>query len=261
MGVRIKSEWVSGMGRNTHRTIGKENLDWIWFLEWHEDGFPHWHVFFESTKKGRHGRIGFRNIKRYWSYGDVKEYFITDSKHWEKMFGYVEKAGYFDDEKKAAYQGRLPEWALSYTGTIRRFSGKVRPDHMLDEQELQERNKKRREKRVNDMVVDCETGEVIRTIKETGERQERPYEVIIQGCGSQSMVSVYTPDAVGTEILNIPFSEWRKYGSRYDEDLKATVVFLTSWQLNKIRKEFDLSHSVLDLLDGKNWEDLQYGFG
>ena len=160
---------------------------------------------------------------------------------------------YFDDEKKASYQGRLPEWAMSYTGTIRRFGGKVRPDHMLDEQELQERNKKRREKQVNDVIVDCDTGEVVRSVKVRGERQERTYEAIIKDCGSQSMVTVCTSDGVGTEILDIRFSEWRKYESSYDEDLKATIVFLSSRQLNEIREEFNISRSVLDLLDGKNW--------
>ncbi len=167
------------------------------------------------------------------------------------MFGYVEKTGYFEDEKKASYQGKLPDWALLYKGTIRRFGGKVRSDDKLDPDELRERQKKRREKKVKGFIVDVETNKIIRKVKERPERQERSYELRIKGCGSKSMVEVVTPDYQGSEILDIPFTEWRNYQNKYDKDLKATIVYLTSRQLNKLRKKYNIKNSVLDALDFK----------
>ncbi len=85
--------------------------DYIWILEWHGDGFPHWHFLVLVNKKGRSGRIANKiDLTETWGRAKfVKEGYIHDEIHWKRLVGYVAKHGYFGDGKKS--QGMLPEWA------------------------------------------------------------------------------------------------------------------------------------------------------
>jgi len=80
---------------------------WIWVLEWHRGGFPHWHVFTESP-----WMVGKRKIQRLWRYGVVWEDYIKDADHWKAMIGYHWKRGYFQGQGKA-HQLVLPDWLMS----------------------------------------------------------------------------------------------------------------------------------------------------
>ncbi len=115
-----------GIGRllkQLERAEGVKIVDWVCFLEWHEDGFPHWHLFIETENKGRAGMIGHGVIKRWWPFGKVIwEHYIESEEHWKNLVGYFDKHGYF--EKGKSYQGKLPVWALDSNGKIRRWFGK-----------------------------------------------------------------------------------------------------------------------------------------
>ncbi len=104
---------------NLRRTKGIAIENWLWVLEWHKDGYPHWHLFAEVDKPGAAGKIYFENIKQYWGIGNVNESYIKTKKHWDDMTGYFGRKGYF--EKKKAHQARLPMWALDHNKAIRRL--------------------------------------------------------------------------------------------------------------------------------------------
>lgn len=117
-----KKKKIAGMIRNLERTQGIVVADWCWLIEWHKDGFPHWHVFVLVDKAGQKGQIGYKKILQYWEYGKIVEGYIHSQNHWEYLTGYFKKHGYF--EKKKAHQARLPEWARNRKEVIRRFSRK-----------------------------------------------------------------------------------------------------------------------------------------
>ena len=63
---------------------------WLWVLEFHLDGYPHWHVIVEHD-----GMIGHRRIADRWSWGLCWESWIRNSRHWGGIVGYFGKGGYF----------------------------------------------------------------------------------------------------------------------------------------------------------------------
>jgi hypothetical protein len=92
-----------------------------WILEWHRDGFPHWHFLFEVEKTGRYGQIGNKDLLEAWRFGAVREWYFQTEYHWKRFIGYFHKTGYF--EQKKAHQAKLPGWALESKVRIRRHGG------------------------------------------------------------------------------------------------------------------------------------------
>ena len=80
---------------NLKRTSKINVVDWVWVLEWHTDGAPHWHLFIQ-TLQGKKGKIGNATLLRHWPYGLVFESFIKSKKHWLKFTDYFSANGYFN---------------------------------------------------------------------------------------------------------------------------------------------------------------------
>ncbi len=115
---RAVSELVKDLERTEHITV----VRWIAHLEWHSDGFPHWHIFIEVANGGPGGRIGGTVLRAHWPWGlNVHEDYFKSVEHWRSMRGYFERHGYFDKDK--CHQNRLPEWARRSTRKIPRWSG------------------------------------------------------------------------------------------------------------------------------------------
>lgn len=90
-------------------------------LEFHKDGFPHWHLLIEVENKGKAGMIGGENIHRCWPHGIVKETYFKDSDHWKNIAGYFADKGYF--EKGKEYQTELPQDIREHYGKrVRRIT-------------------------------------------------------------------------------------------------------------------------------------------
>lgn len=89
---------------------------WIWVLEFHADGYAHWHILTE-TPNGR--MLGKRKIQRRWGYGHVWESYIKDEEHWRGIIGYHQKKGYLAGERKK-HQLCLPGYLLD-TVRVRKF--------------------------------------------------------------------------------------------------------------------------------------------
>lgn len=119
----VAEEIISGLIRNLKRTIKVKVVDWVYSLEFHDSGFPHWHIMIEVGEEGFFGQIGKNNIKKYWPWGEyIREDFIRDEAHWKRLTAYFGSKGYFgEDEKK--HQLSLPEWAQGWSKKIRRWNG------------------------------------------------------------------------------------------------------------------------------------------
>jgi len=136
-----KKKAIPQLIHNLKRTKNIEIRDYVWILEWHSDGYPHWHLFADVTKIGKMGMIHFQNIQKYWNYGNVKETYFKNIKHWNKLVGYFGKHGYF--EKSKGHQAILPDWARSYKRTIKRTGSASIQCHLKTEMEKQiEKEKK-----------------------------------------------------------------------------------------------------------------------
>jgi hypothetical protein len=95
---------------------------WLWVLEFHTGGWPHWHLMIE------HGRrmIGHENIRRRWRWGHVWEARIRDRSHWQRILGYHQQKGYLAGEAKG-HQLSLPDYLCS-RNRVRKFGRKADPD-------------------------------------------------------------------------------------------------------------------------------------
>lgn len=114
----------------------REIKDWLWVLEWHADGFPHWHILITFADIGMVGggvlrdlwkdALGLPLLSRWGVKCDdrILESYFRDSSHWNRVVGYFSTAGYFSSEKKdKTHQLTLPEWAFAMTsGSIRKWS-------------------------------------------------------------------------------------------------------------------------------------------
>lgn len=132
----MQRELFSQLIHNLKRTKDIEIIDWANTLEFHGDGFPHWHMFVEVSKVFRDGQIHFSNIYPYWKtkngkiIGNVKETFFKTEKHWKKITGYVGKTGYFEKDKR--HQAELPEWAKNRK-RIRKWSSQRKKKSSTDQ--------------------------------------------------------------------------------------------------------------------------------
>lgn len=114
---RLIAEFMRRLRRGVKEKIGKKwvqkyapvnVLRWAWFLEWHKNGFPHYHVFVQVEKEGKAGMIGADFIRDSWSVGnwEMENYFKSEN-HFKNVTGYYANKGYFEKNKK--YQGLLPD--------------------------------------------------------------------------------------------------------------------------------------------------------
>ncbi len=120
----MEKKAIPQLFHNLKRTVGKDIVDWERILEFHKNGFPHWHILVLVGKSGKAGMIGGDNLRDYWPYGRVHETYFKTDKDFKNFFGYFEKHGYFEDKKGKEHQVCLPDWARNRFGVIRRRTRK-----------------------------------------------------------------------------------------------------------------------------------------
>ena len=199
-----KDEAVSQLIWNLKRVKGVEIEKWLWVLEWHRDGFPHWHLLVQTRNRGM---IGGDLLRQYWAHGLwVKETYFRSRSHWNAIVGYFSRKGYFEAGKK--YQSELPQWA-KYSGLkIRRFSGSVESVNNVKGVSWVEKNKE---------------GE-LRGFKVEGEEQDT-YAVRIGSCGAFTSVSIDSPWLGVGYLIDIPFKEFKKFvGGSYEVGMGYLVL-------------------------------------
>lgn len=198
----VKGGLIRGMLRNLKRILGKEIVRWLWVLEWHEDGFPHWHVIVEMAEDGRAAMLGYDAIQRYWGQGIVHESYVKNESHWKALAGYFGQTGYFEESKKD-YQTGLPEWAKDSQTSIRRFGASA--GKWSD-------SGKRSDKR--------STKEADEKEKKLP-RRHRSYRVIMDGCGKETRVRLYDKNG---NLRNCWMASVSVYGAVHAlKDIKRNV--------------------------------------
>ena len=232
---------------NLERTSKIKIKDWVWVLEWHKGGFPHWHVFIE-TKTGKQGQIGNEILLKHWKYGMVRESYIKTQKHWDRFTKYFAENGYFNprhdkSSKDKSHQLKLPEWALNVSYRIRKTGSKAgmkkKKETELKEQQGQDQEKKKPVRK-----------------RESG----KAYKNVIESCGKMtscyirrngdSMFYEYFNDLYidlnplkekhtsYNTILNIPYKEFLQKAGSYVEGLGYVVTtslkdFFDNFLINK----------------------------
>ena len=117
-----KKRSIGEMVKNFVRTDGVDIEDCVWTLQFHRDGFPHWHIIILVKKEGAAGMIGRKTIKARWPHGMwVRETHYESEGHWKNLVGYFNRHGYFEGAE--GYQGKLPEWALKSHMKVKRWDG------------------------------------------------------------------------------------------------------------------------------------------
>ena len=178
---------------NLKRTSNVKIEKWLWVLEWHINGFPHWHLFVEVEKTGKAGMIGNEKILRHWNYGIIHESYIRNERHWKQFTTYFGKAGYFDPKQKSgdrkSHQRELPEWAMNVTYRIRKMSSSI-PRDAPDQDEMIEEKEEPFEK------VERNT-------------PKKTYAEILGGCGESTLCEIWYDDKhTFWKKLMIPYKEF-----------------------------------------------------
>jgi hypothetical protein len=199
---------------NLKRTSAHNITDYAWFMEWHRDGFPHWHVFVELEESGKAAMLGNRDLLRHWKRGAVYESYFTTAAHWYNATGYFKKHGYWEKGKK--HQAILPDWARVCGLKIRRSdsSHKKRseylPETVLLLKKAHEFTTKEIKKCRDERKADKEM------IEMHGQRQMgcndepepfRGYDIILSECGAKTEVIVQDSEGFHgfSFIVDIPY--------------------------------------------------------
>jgi len=186
---------IGNLLKNLERTEGVLIVDWIAFIEWYKDGFPHWHIFVELETEGKAGMIGRESIKRHWPFGMyIREEYVKDEDHWKNITGYFDKAGYF--EKGEGYQGKLPGWALDYHGKIRRWEAK-------------------RDRKASSRMRQVERSEVkpykSMEVKASDWHMQTSYRVALEQCGQRCLMQVRGEHYRDEIMIDVPYREMKDH--------------------------------------------------
>ncbi len=228
---------IAGLVRNLERTKGIKVIDWEWVLEWYKNGYPHWHLFLLVDKVGKAGQIGFKNIVQYWQSGWIKESYIKNERHWNRLTGYFEKSGYFDE--KRAHQSKLPEWARNKKYVIRRIGGKAKKpekkygiDKLLKEIKAMNRSENPDKVRFDDLLKAIDLGIWF-------DKQGKEIEKLTEGekldlCGTQTDIYLKIGFRNYLGRVNIPYKQFRSMPGEYVE-FQGYMIELDQNQFNDFK--------------------------
>jgi hypothetical protein len=229
---------------------GLKILDYFWLLEWHKDGYPHWHFYVLVNKRGKAGRINPKiNLTEAWGRAKfVKEGFIQSYGHWKRTLGYVAKHGYFVDGKKE--QAELPAWAKEspYSGPhklrIKRFE-RMRTDL---------RNGAERAKKGEKGITKEQVMQILRTFEgsvyddESGE-WERPYygkeetwKEKLSSCGAKSFMTLNHSLFFLTVRIDFPYQKVKKMTGEY----RQGEGYFADLSVNQVLDLLKLYDEVID---------------
>lgn len=180
---------------NLKRTKQCDVVDWLWLLEWHNDGYAHWHLLIEiNNKSSESDQINFENIIEYWNIGEVILLDIKTKKHFKNLIQYLVK------NKK---QARLPQWAQDERKMIRRSGAKQQKKHKAETKEKSKNTKS----------------------TATEKKQRKTYREILEKCGKATNFCISLGNSViSWQQLQIPYKQFRnKYLGEFVEN-KGYVV-------------------------------------
>ena len=219
---------IANMIWNLRRVRKVKVIRWLWVLEWHRDGFPHWHLLIETQNKGM---IGGDLLREYWGMGIwIKESYFKSKEHWNNVVGYFQKKGYFEKGKK--YQSELPGWARNTNIRIRRYSGSVEED----EGKFYSIEKPKRE----DKGMKSE------------KKEQEIYEVRFQECGAYTVVSIDSPFMGMGYMVSIPFKEFDRFFKGTYEPGMGFMVLMNDREVECLMELCEKHQKVKGQIDLRN---------
>lgn len=275
---KVGSRWVW-----KHKPI--DVLRWSWFLEWHKNGFPHYHVFIQTPLKGSAGMIGGDFLRDCWKIAKiVKETYFHDEAHFREMTGYYANKGYF--EKGKEYQGRLPENILdNVKGKIKRMNSSekgYRERRELTEAQIEEKNYQECVTFFNEQngwLISVEeknefASDLERRLDEaevTKEKRDVNYKAIIENCGAQTYIELDVAEFRITFICALSWKEWKERAGTFhnnrgyisklsrDEIFKLLGSIVRVISINKYQDIQKSIHERIRQIDNAmSWADLVY---
>jgi len=180
-----------------------------WFLEWHDNGYPHYHILIEVEGAGKAGMIGQTVIHYYWlgvnkeADSRIHEGYFRSKRGFKEFTGYFKKHGYL--EKNKAKQGRLPPWALNEKRKIRRSGSNIKKEKSTFEkvdQYFKDKDKCD--------IIDIRTGEIIRPGRRGPKKKKRTYQAILDNCGQRTRVRIFSEKTYIEGIVKIPYKKFRE---------------------------------------------------
>lgn len=232
---------IGNLVKNLERTEGVPIIDWTFFLEWHSNGFPHWHLFIEVEESGKAGMIGVKEIRRYWPWGIwIKEKPIESESHWKSLKGYFGDHGYF--EKGKGHQGELPGWAKKKNIRIKRYETKKLKWGIsrMAQEETSVRGLYNSIDRLGENVP--------------SKSPMRTYSLILKGCGGQSKLTVITNSSTSRFILPVKY-DIVKYSSDWEYvEGKGLTQRMTEGQYNSLIESVTKLQWCVDTLDREEAE-------
>lgn len=268
-GVKIKSgcRWV-------YKYQPVNVVRWAWFMEFHRNGFPHFHVFVQTDGKGKGGMIGGDRLRDSWSLAKwVKETYFNSEQHFKNLTGYYADKGYF--EKGKEYQGLLPDDILDkFKSKIKRMNTSERKKtEKIEVNFMNENNAEKIETpfeeanmraceiyfdeckglRVDKAGLDNvmgKIGEEIEKCEEPAERKKVNYRVMIQNCGEATYIELDIRDYRFEAICKLNFKKWRAKAGALYHNRRGYVVNLTKGEI------IELLESVVRVTAIKKYMDV-----
>jgi len=232
-GKKCLRAFLRKLERGKKKKVGKE---WVWqfepikisnalaFLEFYEDGFPHWHFLIEVEKEGKSGMISLEMLLWAWSYGLVREEYFRNEGHWKNIAGYFAEKGYF--EKGKEYQTRLPDDVKeNMNRRVRRITqyynrlGKgldeeIKPD--MTENEALKEVKKQSEQIVKDQIEGKEKKDFV------------GYNTIIGKCGQKTYIRAIINRKNVDMVVPVPFTVLKELFKPEYEPFKGYICTTTA---------------------------------
>lgn len=227
--------------------------DYFKVLEWHKDGFPHWHFFVLTNKRGRSAQIGYDTINAAWGAGLVQENYIHDASHWEAIAGYQAKRGYIGKAKD--HQVTLPSWAMEWeSGRIRKGSRAHRSrtssgsedgesENSTEEKDMNSGDDREERRTYKAMLEDCDEGSRLLSLGDGWQAQELPW-------SAQEVRDVILPEMLRDGCV---------YAEAYCEGDGYVILFNLPDRVTSIRCAMDYLYTemvrTLEDMTGEKWED------
>jgi hypothetical protein len=203
---------LSQFVHNLKRTCKIKITDWVWNLEWHKNGFPHWHLFLQ-TKKGMWGMVGNANLLQCWKYGIPREEHIHSQKHWDNFTGYFGGKGYFKGESKKdkSHQLELPDWAKQVTYRIRK-TGSKQLEKTVEEIRAQQEKEALQKKEIKEQLE-----------KLSCRRDPKTYADILGECGQNTMCQIRRGANIVYCKFGIPYKDFREFAGEFIHSIGYVV--------------------------------------
>ena len=227
-----KKSAVSQFMHNLKRTHKIDFSNWLWVMEWHENGFPHYHVFIEVAEIGKAGMIGNETLLKCWKFGIIHESYIKNKAHWDSVTTYFGKAGYFDPKSntgdKKQHQLDLPEWALNVTYRIRKSNSMIFKKDALQGDYIED-----------EKWIDPDEPEKIKQSKKT-------YREILKACGKSTYIDIwYNDNHSFWKRIECPYRDFVSFPGEYIHALGYQVamkfnefmLFLALWDQENLQPQ------------------------